>query len=162
MVCSACQPLFLSIFVHMKIIVQSFSRSHTTFEALLLLFVALLRLLCALCYRGAFSGVLFFVILVIFYSPIYLGQETAKGPFGVRVKLPPLYHTRWRLHYIPFFYAKRQVGYLLISIFTLGLTRLRIEPYSAVSVADALSTRPLAFDGWGLWSCVLSIFGFQV
>ena len=27
--------------------------------------------------------------LITFYSPSCLGQETAKGPFGLRVKLPP-------------------------------------------------------------------------
>ena len=32
----------------------------------------------------------YFVIIVIrFYSPSCLVQETAKGPFGLRVKLPP-------------------------------------------------------------------------
>ena len=30
-----------------------------------------------------------FVIVITFYSPSCLGQETAKGPFGLRVKLPP-------------------------------------------------------------------------
>ena len=29
------------------------------------------------------------VIVITFYSPSCLGQETAKGPFGHRVKLPP-------------------------------------------------------------------------
>ena len=29
------------------------------------------------------------VIVITFYSPSCLGQETAKGPFGLRVKLPP-------------------------------------------------------------------------
>ena len=28
------------------------------------------------------------------YLPSCLGQETAKGPFGLRVKLPPVYHTQ--------------------------------------------------------------------
>ena len=28
-------------------------------------------------------------IVITFYSPSYLGQETAKEPFGLRVKLPP-------------------------------------------------------------------------
>ena len=27
-------------------------------------------------------------IVITFYSPSFLGQETAKGPFGLRVKLP--------------------------------------------------------------------------
>ena len=30
-----------------------------------------------------------FVIVITFYSPSCLGQETAKGRFGLRVKLPP-------------------------------------------------------------------------
>ena len=29
------------------------------------------------------------IIVITFYSPSCLGQETAKGPFGLRVKLPP-------------------------------------------------------------------------
>ena len=29
------------------------------------------------------------VIVITFYSPSSLGQETAKGPFGLPVKLPP-------------------------------------------------------------------------
>ena len=29
------------------------------------------------------------VIVITFYSPSCLGQETAKGSFGLRVKLPP-------------------------------------------------------------------------
>ena len=28
-------------------------------------------------------------IVITFYSPSCLGKETAKGPFGLRVKLPP-------------------------------------------------------------------------
>ena len=32
------------------------------------------------------------------YSQSYFGQKAAKGTFGPRVKLPPVYHTRWRLH----------------------------------------------------------------
>ena len=31
------------------------------------------------------------VIAITFYSPSCLGQETTKGPFGLRVKLPPAY-----------------------------------------------------------------------
>ena len=30
-----------------------------------------------------------YVIVITFYSPSCLGQETAKGPFGLQVKLPP-------------------------------------------------------------------------
>ena len=49
------------------------------------------------------------VIVITFYSPSCLGQETAKGPFGFRVKLPPVYHTRRRLHTVPLI-AERQAG----------------------------------------------------
>ena len=56
---------------------------------------------------------------------------------------PPVYHTRWRLHTVPLI-AERQAGKLWIPIFIVfGLTRPGIEPESAASVADALSTRPL-------------------
>ena len=56
---------------------------------------------------------------------------------------PPVYHTRWRFHTVPF-NAQRQSGKLWIPIYTVfGLTRRVIEPVSNVSVADALSTRPL-------------------
>ena len=56
---------------------------------------------------------------------------------------PPVYHTRWRLYTVSLI-AERQAGKLWIPTFTVfGLTRLGIEPKSTVSVADALSTRPL-------------------
>ena len=42
------------------------------------------------------------VIVITFYSPSWLGQETAKGLFGLPVKLPPVYHTRWWLYTDPF------------------------------------------------------------
>ena len=51
------------------------------------------------------------IIVITFYSPSCLGQETAKGPFGLRVKLPPVYHTRRRLHAVPLI-AERQAGKL--------------------------------------------------
>ena len=51
------------------------------------------------------------VIVITFYSPSCLGQETAKGPFGLRVKLPPVYHTRRRLHTVPLI-AEHQAGKL--------------------------------------------------
>ena len=39
--------------------------------------------------RNCNCNFFFFVIVITFYSPSCLGQETAKGPFGLRVKLPP-------------------------------------------------------------------------
>ena len=83
------------------------------------------------------------VMVITFCSSSCLGQETAKGPFGLRVKLPPVYHTRWRFHTVPLF-AERQAGKLWITILMVfGMTRPGIEPESTASVADALSTRPL-------------------
>ena len=32
---------------------------------------------------------IFCVIVIVFYSPTCLDQETAKGPFGLQIKLPP-------------------------------------------------------------------------
>ena len=56
---------------------------------------------------------------------------------------PSVYHTRWRLHIVPLI-AERQAGKLWIPIFIVfGLTQPGIKPVSTVSVADALSTRPL-------------------
>ena len=56
---------------------------------------------------------------------------------------PPVYHTWWRLYTVPLI-AERQAGKLRIPIFIVfGLTRPEIESVSTVSVADALSTRPL-------------------
>ena len=51
------------------------------------------------------------VIVIAFHSPTCLGQETTKGPFGLRVKLPPVYYTRERLHTVPFI-TERQAGKL--------------------------------------------------
>ena len=53
---------------------------------------------CCYCY--------YIVIAVTFYSPNCLCEETAKGPFGVRVKLLPAHLStthggRWRLHTVP-------------------------------------------------------------
>ena len=33
------------------------------------------------------------IIVITFYSPSCLGQETAKGPFDLRVKLPPAHQS---------------------------------------------------------------------
>ena len=59
---------------------------------------------------------------------------------------PSVYRTRWRLHTVPLI-AERQAGKLRIPIFIVfGLTRPGIEPVSTASVADARSTRPLAYS----------------
>ena len=59
----------------------------------------------------------------------------------------PVYHTRWRFHRTITFIGERQAGKLWIPIFSLWITRLGIKPESTVSVADALSTRPLIVIG---------------
>ena len=49
------------------------------------------------------------VIVITFYSPSCLSQETAKGPFGFESSyhLPTVYNTRQRLHIVPLI-AERQ------------------------------------------------------
>ena len=84
-----------------------------------------------------------FVIVITFYSPSCLGQETAKGLFGLRVELPPVDLALRKLHAVPLI-AERKAAKLWIPIFIVsGLTRPRIKPESTVSVTNALSTRPL-------------------
>ena len=73
--------------------------------------------------------------------------------FSQAATCPPVYHTRRRLHTVPLI-AESQAGKLWIPIFIVfGLTRPGIEPESTVSVADALSTRPLI--GYGTELCNL-------
>ena len=82
-------------------------------------------------------------IVITFYSPSCFDQWTAKVPFGLRVKLPPVYHTRRRLLTVPFI-AERQAGSCEYQFFIVfDLTRRGIEPESTASVADILSTQPL-------------------
>ena len=81
-----------------------------------------------------------FVIVITFYSGSCLGKEKAKGPFGLWVKLPHVYHAGRRFHTVPLI-AKRQAGKLWIPIFIVfGMSQSRIEPKFTASVADALST----------------------
>ena len=51
------------------------------------------------------------IIIFVKTFDLQFSQETAKESFGLRVKLPPVYHIRWRLHTVPFI-AERQVGKL--------------------------------------------------
>ena len=41
-----------------------------------------------------------FVIVITLCLPSCLGQKPAKGSFGLRVKLSPVYHTRLRFHIV--------------------------------------------------------------
>ena len=44
------------------------------------------------------------IFVILLYSPSCFGQEIAKEPFGLRVKLQRLvYHTLWSLHAVPFY-----------------------------------------------------------
>ena len=80
------------------------------------------------------------------YPLCRLSQETAKGPVGLRVKLPPVYLSTapGGGFELSLCIAERLARKLYLTIFMFfGLTRPKIEPKSTVSVADALSIRPL-------------------
>ena len=69
----------------------------------------------------------FVIVIITFYSPSCLVRETAKRPFGLRVKLPPVYQTPCRLHTVPLI-SERQAKKLEIPVFIVfGLTRPGIE-----------------------------------
>ena len=63
----------------------------------------------AICFEKYHLSSTIIAIVIAFYSPNCLGQKTVKGSFGVRVKLQPVYHTRWRFQTVPLI-AKRQVA----------------------------------------------------
>ena len=65
------------------------------------------------------------IFVILLYSPSCFGQETAKKPFGLRVKLPRfVYHTLWSLHGVPFLLLNAKQG---------------IEPRSSFLVTDTRS-----------------------
>ena len=75
------------------------------------------------------------VIVITVYTPSCLGQETAKEPFDLRVKLPPVDHTRQRLRRVHLI-VERQAGKLGTPIFIVfSLILSGIEPESTGSVA---------------------------
>ena len=96
---------------------------------------------------GVKSPYLFVVskqIVITFYSPSCLGQEIAKGLFGLkRVKLPPVYHTRRRLHTVPLTAKRQTTKQWIPNLIVFGLTQPGIEPEYTDSVADVQSTRSL-------------------
>ena len=66
------------------------------------------------------------------------------GPFGLRVKLPPVYHEQWIGFTLPHLNAERQAEKLQIPNFEVfDLTRLGIEPKPTISVADTLFNQTL-------------------
>ena len=60
------------------------------------------------------NGIIPFEIVITFYSPSCLGQETAKESFSLRVKLPPahLSTTHGGGFTLSLFIAERQAGKL--------------------------------------------------
>ena len=71
-----------------------------------------------------------------FYSPSCLCQRTTEGYFSLLVKLPPVYHTWWRLRIAPFdaeYQAKKAVN---INFFVFGLSQPGTEPEFNFSVAE--------------------------
>ena len=58
--------------------------------------VIMIPVVLALCFISKAETT--FVIIIAFCSPSYLGQETAKRPFGPRVKLPPAHMSITRTH----------------------------------------------------------------
>ena len=86
---------------------------------------------------------LIIVITLHFIHQFVLATRQRKDLFGLRIELPSVYHTRWRLHADPLI-AERQAKKLRISIFTVfDSTRAGIKPKSTVLVADAPSSQPL-------------------
>ena len=69
-------------------IVSTSSLGLTLFQNLCLLIGTMLGLVMA-CIDKMLPTPALIVIVITFYSPSCLGQEIAKGPFGLQVKLPP-------------------------------------------------------------------------
>ena len=59
-----------------------FGRKFTQFRAIRFKFAKIWKF---------FVFLFFFLIVITFYLPFRFGQETAKEPFGLRVKLPPVH-----------------------------------------------------------------------
>ena len=63
--------------------------------------------------EALYKGTLYAIAVVItFYSPSCFGQDTAKGPCGLRVKLPPALSTTHDGGCTFFFIAEHQEGKL--------------------------------------------------
>ena len=97
------------------------------------------------------------ILVITFYSPSCLGQETAKGPFGLRVKLPTAHlsttHGGGFTLSLLVLNVKQESWEYQFLVF--GLTQPGIEPESTARVADALSTRPLIGINSRSFSCAL-------
>ena len=91
-----------------------------------------------------------------FHSPRCLGQETAKGPFSLRVKLPPVHlsttHSRGFTLSPKLLNAKHGSCELPISL-VFGLTRPEIKPEHIAFVARRFihSTTSLSFSN-SIWT----------
>ena len=89
---------------------------------------------------------LLIVLVITFYLPSCLDEYTAKGPFGLRVKLLSayLFTTHSEGFTLSLLIGECQAGKLCATIFIIfGLNRPGIELESTISVANTVFTRPL-------------------
>ena len=88
----------------------------------------------------AYGTAFYFVIVIVITSCI--GQETAEGPFGLRVKLPPAHrlpHTPKNSH-CPFNCLTSSKETVNTNFLVFGLTQLGIVPEPTTSVAFIVVT----------------------
>ena len=91
------------------------------------------------------------VIVITFYSPSCPGQETADGPFGLRVKLPPaqLFTTHGRDFILSLLMLNVKLGsckYQFFYSFWFSLTWNRTQVYRFSSKRSIHSTTKRSFD----------------
>ena len=80
------------------------------------------------------TGITYFAVITL-EAPSCQRQETANGSFGLKESSYHLYHTRLRLHTVPF-NAERHAGKLWYRI-AFSSTRSGTEPESTVLLSDA-------------------------
>ena len=101
------------------------------------------RMICR--YKSRIPNILFIAINTSGRMLWTLVRKIAKGSIDLRVKLPPVYHTRWRLHTVSFI-IKRQAGKLWIQFYSLLLcesTAIETQVYRFSSRRSIHST-----SGW--------------
>ena len=100
---------------------------------------------------------------------VTLARKLRRDLCDLRVKLPRVYHTRWRLHTVPFFVAERQTGKLQLSIFKFFcLTRPGIQYRFSSDAKKVLSFEKVQFSvlsvafllGHCCVACVTQLFNF--
>ena len=78
------------------------------------------------------------IIVITFYLPSFLGQETVKELFLFGIKLPsaqcpPFYYGRWRLYTVLYYCWRSSSDAVNTICIVFGLTRPEIEPESTIS-----------------------------